>query len=282
MTLPLEITADFSAQNARALAQASRWAYVMKPDIEGVLSDSQAIFFDAGNAYVLAFRGTTDIKDWLTDCKFLLRPALDFEGKIHDGFYDAMMDIQKDVGVLVTGAMMTQPKPLFITGHSLGGALANLFANFLAGHNVNVQAVYTFGQPRVGDRKYAASYNSKLGSRTYRLAYENDLVPHVPLPGLLLRYLQNKNEVMVCDHYQGIPHLQFNRPIEQKLFWDGVMLVRAWRLLGKCQGNPILLPLALIAEVKANHSIENYIAKLNSISTDTATPLEMEAISQPA
>lgn len=270
MTIPviplkLDLTSDFSGRNAAALAQASQWAYQLTPTIEGVLTDSQAILFDAGDAYVLAIQGTRDLRDWITDCKFLLRRNANFPiGKIHDGFGDAWDDIAKDVFQQIQAAMIVQVKPLFICGHSLGGAISIPAADYLSRQNVNVQAVYTYGQPRVGDRAFAASYNSRLGARTFRVVYEFDLVPHLPLPGLLFRYLQNRMEVYLRDHYAGeIPHFVFNRPIGRKLFSDGVMLFRAWRLLRKCAGNPITLPLALIATVKGNHSIENYRNKLN-------------------
>jgi Lipase (class 3) len=263
--LQIDLTSDFTVRNASSLALASQWAYTLTPQIEGVLTDSQGIFFDAGPAYVLAFKGTTDLRDWLTDCKFLLRPVPGFAGKIHDGFADALNDVCKDTLAIVQTAMAVQVKPIFVAGHSLGGALAVLAADWLARENIAIQAVYTFGQPRAGDRAFAAGYNARLGNRTYRLVYEADLVPHVPLPGLLFRYLQNRSEVFLLEHFAGIPRLQFNRPVVQKLFADAVMCYHAWRLLRFCAGNPVAMPFALLTAIKANHAIGNYIAKLNAL-----------------
>jgi triacylglycerol lipase len=64
------------------------------------------------------------------------------------------------------------------TGHSLGGALANLYAIDLvkAGYEVNM---YNFGQPRVGNKAYAA-YASGLLKEQYRHTNYKDIVPHVP------------------------------------------------------------------------------------------------------
>jgi hypothetical protein len=93
-----------------------------------------------------------------------------------------------------------------ITGHSLGGALAVLCAHILQAEGWTVHSVYTFGQPRVGDRAFAAAYNGlkagqasslsfetdrpdacpTLGSQTFRLVNENDIVPR--LPGWVLGY----------------------------------------------------------------------------------------------
>jgi hypothetical protein len=77
-------------------------------------------------------------------------------------------------------------KPILLTGHSLGGALAVLCGFFLIRENFPVHSLYTFGQPRVGNRPFADAYAALLGPRTFRLVNQNDLVPR--LPGWLLGY----------------------------------------------------------------------------------------------
>ncbi|KAL3681621.1 hypothetical protein R1sor_024577 [Riccia sorocarpa] len=75
---------------------------------------------------------------------------------------------------------------LFITGHSLGGALANLYTGLLFFNNEEkltsrLAAVYTFGQPRVGAEDYSEYLISKLNEKRYwRVVYSNDLVPRIP------------------------------------------------------------------------------------------------------
>ena len=66
--------------------------------------------------------------------------------------------------------------PLWITGHSLGGAMATLASVRLASEGYKVRAVYTYGSPRVGDRFFRDSY--RLAN--YRFVNDNDLVPHLP------------------------------------------------------------------------------------------------------
>jgi hypothetical protein len=46
---------------------------------------------------------------------------------------------------------------------------------------IPVQGVYTFGQPRVGNKDFAAAVNEKLGSGIYRFVNDRDIVPRVPL-----------------------------------------------------------------------------------------------------
>lgn len=67
-----------------------------------------------------------------------------------------------------------------ITGHSLGGALAILCAVDFQQSFGNVDLVYTFGQPRVGNDKFAAYYTSIFGSNSFRLINYADTVVHSP------------------------------------------------------------------------------------------------------
>jgi triacylglycerol lipase len=100
----------------------------------------------------------------------------------HAGFYDAIISVSHE---LIDWARLAPrdaqgQKRFVVTGHSLGGALAMLGAKILAGAGFEVQAVYTFGQPRVGDREFARVYDERLGERTFRFVNEEDIVPRVP------------------------------------------------------------------------------------------------------
>ena len=68
---------------------------------------------------------------------------------------------------------------LFLTGHSLGGALAVAAASLLDQKGCNVEGVYTFGMPRAGNPEFRNDYNRRLGERT-RFVHGDDLVPTVP------------------------------------------------------------------------------------------------------
>lgn len=75
---------------------------------------------------------------------------------------------------------------LYVTGHSLGGALAALYAGMLHYNSETelvekLAAVYTFGQPRVGDEGFAKYMRKNLADSCYfRVVYCNDLVPRIP------------------------------------------------------------------------------------------------------
>lgn len=75
-----------------------------------------------------------------------------------------------------------------MTGHSQGAALATLAADRYG----NVQGVYTFGSPRVGDIEFKADFFIN----TYRFVNNNDLVSRLPLAPIYyhvgeLRYIDS-------------------------------------------------------------------------------------------
>lgn len=95
---------------------------------------------------------------------------------LHQGFSEAAGTVQSRVEDAIRrgGA----EKPLFFTGHSLGGALAMISA--LRTGDAKITAVYTFGGARAGDRRFFDSYGANLRSCTYRLVHGKDIVASVP------------------------------------------------------------------------------------------------------
>ena len=208
-THPIEPRAtDLSKNNSLWLAAAANLAYTEKVTIEPVAKewgfdkvefvtsedkedrkfDTQA--FVAANTEVLliAFRGTENIKDWTTNLKF--KPIDGPAGQIHRGFYTAAVRAWDDHIRSLVDRFQTQDQPIWITGHSLGGALAVATAAYLQlDQNINVQGgVYTFGQPRVGNRAFASAFNNVFMNRAFHYVNNNDLVPHVPPIGFVLNY----------------------------------------------------------------------------------------------
>ena len=144
-----------------------------------------------GSPYVvLAFRGTEKkLADWLTDARCV--PVVDGETKVHKGFHEAFTSTSNrqsgTVEAKVREVLSMQkakdangdPLPLFITGHSLGGALA-LLATRIVAPDVN-GACYTFGSPRVANYEYFANVKTPV----FRIVNSSDIVPRVP-PGILM------------------------------------------------------------------------------------------------
>ena len=135
---------------------------------------------DAMDMAVVSFRGTENVQDWMTNLKYSMAPA-DFPqaeggeptGKVHQGFLDAFRSVMGEVDRYLPCA---EGLPVFVTGHSLGGALATLGAAHLSCRGL--VACYTFGAPRVGNN----GFSSSLRTPVYRVVNPGDPVPHVPTP----------------------------------------------------------------------------------------------------
>jgi triacylglycerol lipase len=71
-----------------------------------------------------------------------------------------------------------QGAKFFITGHSLGGAMSIFCTLDMKSNGIDVDGVYNYGQPRLGNQNFA----NFLGAlnETYRVINYGDLVPHVP------------------------------------------------------------------------------------------------------
>lgn len=138
---------------------------------------TQAVLFSFEHFIVLAFRGTeaTSIKDIKSDLD-AKSTQCETGGKIHTGFKEAFERVALDIQ-----AKLNEPeykdKPLFITGHSLGGALATVAAKKLS-HKGGIAACYTFGSPRVGNDKWIAGVKTPM----YRIVNAADCVTMLP-PG---------------------------------------------------------------------------------------------------
>jgi pimeloyl-ACP methyl ester carboxylesterase len=127
----------------------------------------------------LVFRGTetTDYRDILTDVRAkLTRVEIDGDSfEVHDGYRRAFEDARPRLTELLAETSYDQ---LFVTGHSLGGALAILSTRILA-NSVN-GACYTFGAPPVG----AIEVQNQLKTPVYQITNETDVVPRLPNPWL--------------------------------------------------------------------------------------------------
>ena len=85
---------------------------------------------------------------------------------------------------------------LWVTGHSLGGAMASLAATTISklGYmSPDKIKLITFGEPRVGDADYASAVDTLI-PYVYRIIHAHDIVPHVPPRGLY-GYIHHKGEV---------------------------------------------------------------------------------------
>jgi hypothetical protein len=190
---------------------------------------TQAYYVDLETAAVLVFRGSeSQTADWNKNLDTTLVPAI--AGRVHRGFDSALASVwdllptssggdarnstlrqflegRHGTGsTVIDGPDRVDRKRLYITGHSLGGALAMLayvraetdgcergddvadpsdclFHNLPEGWFIPVHAVYTFGAPRIGDPTFGVVAGAPLRGRdriVYRFVNRGDLITDVP------------------------------------------------------------------------------------------------------
>lgn len=176
---------------------------------------AQCYLLENDNHIIVAFRGTEpkEFSDIKADLKFL-KTYHRGEGKVHRGF---MIEVWKLADSLTKHIYQTS-KQVYITGHSLGGAMATLYSTFCRPQRPPI--VYTYGAPRAGNIEYCTKYPNEL----YRVVNNNDMVPTVP-PSLV--GYRHVGEVVYINHYGNVRNLTPWQKFKDK--WRGHMA--AWRKL---------------------------------------------------
>ena len=116
------------------------------------------------------------------------------DAQAHSGLVECLHAFRHDAS-----GCDSHPQKVWITGHSLGGALAVMAAARLIGEGIlapaDIGGVYTFGQPRVGDGRFQRQY--PLGERHFRVVNSNDIVTRLPpesirgLMGVVQAFIDN-------------------------------------------------------------------------------------------
>jgi hypothetical protein len=215
MALALFEDALGDSRNAQALAVASDLAYLAQAeggpayrkdlDLEARLisvGHTQAYVATNDDHVVVAFRGTESpltldgLKDWLlADAANLLimpegRLGTDFVAagvgaRFHQGFLGALVEVWDAVHESVQAEMKKKERPLWLTGHSLGGALAVLAGWMLHRKFVSVHQIYTYGAPMVGNAEATKAIDKEFPDKIYRYVNAPDPVPKLPTLSLL-------------------------------------------------------------------------------------------------
>lgn len=160
--------------------------YDPKSDLQGfvgVLPSTKSIY--------ITFRGSSSVRNWLDDFKVLKTPYVTYPEcncAVHKGFYGATTSLKSQViDIVKILNKKYRYDNIIVTSHSLGAAVGQLIAMELkATTSINSTllsslSIYNFGQPRIGDAKYAAFVNTIIGeNKLWRFTHNTDIVPHVP------------------------------------------------------------------------------------------------------
>jgi len=145
------------------------------------------------NSIILAIRGTQSLLDILDDVCVCFDP---YENmcpgcKVHRGFHERWESAKNQVIGIVEKYKARYPKAkLILTGHSLGGAVIAMAAGELS-FKFSIDAIYTFGQPRVGNKAYSDWLYSRV--KIIRVTHNKDPVPTLPFS--LLGYKHQPLEI---------------------------------------------------------------------------------------
>lgn len=183
--------------------------------------------------YVLAFRGTEpdEISDVLADLKAWPAGAMT-HGLVHTGFKDEVDKLWNDI---VPHHAKHSEKKFYVTGHSLGAAMATLatsrFEEFCT-----VTQLTTFGSPRVGTRKFVKN----IETPHYRFVNNNDIVCRVPLA------------LMGYKHHGTLQYINFYGNVRKMTGWQ--LLKDRWR--GWRSG---------LLDSVGDHSMPNYVTATEKV-----------------
>jgi triacylglycerol lipase len=139
---------------------------------------SQSYVLSNDHDIVIVCRGTepTEFKDIEADLKIRLVMSSSKNGLVHNGFNESVNDLWPEVTGYLTSIYRDQK--IWCTGHSLGAAMATIMADRLDSDPTlpDVEALFTYGSPRVGNRKFVES----ILVTHYRWVNCADIVPRVP------------------------------------------------------------------------------------------------------
>lgn len=169
----------------------------------------------------VVFRGSESAKDWYYDLQIMKHHLRD-KIWVHSGFYKQLHtnNIYQKIADKVSSLLNeNQGYQIYITGHSLGAALATLFG-FLYSHETSNQiTVVSFASPRVGNSGWQNAFEAKENLTHYRISNDRDIVTAFPMykykhVGKNIRLRETQ-----CDFFLTFPYNS----------WYDYSLFRCWR-----------------------------------------------------
>lgn len=159
---------------------------------------------DAAESVLIAYRGAhppdidgipdvaSFLEDWANNFEAKPIHVAEVPGHVHAGFWEGVDRLwTKPFLAEVQRRLQAGPgRPLYITGHSKGGAMAHLAGmRFVQELGIQPEGVISFAGARPGTQDFADAYREwQIPSRRYE--YGDDLVPHLPPSDFFLQHLR--------------------------------------------------------------------------------------------
>lgn len=177
----------------------------------------------------LVFRGTTTANnkaDFITDARIGIERSKSGL-PVHIGFNHTFTSMLPDIRAFILEAKASGS--IHCIGHSLGGAVASLAADWVSRNTPNLTRLYTFGAPRVGTEWFAKSTTDSIGrTNMYRVYHRTDPVPMVALyPFMQAPYLRTAHYIYSTEPLtSGAAHsmAKYNRSVNGKS-WSQLLQV---------------------------------------------------------
>lgn len=141
------------------------------------------IIYHKNNTLNICFRGTKNINDFYLNLNIIPESFLKKEIKVHKGFLYKYLSIRNLV-INKTNEIIKNNniKDIYISGHSSGGAIANIASldlYYLYPH-IRINTI-TFGSPRVANKAFIEEYNKYINN-SIRIVNKYDIIQFLPLP----------------------------------------------------------------------------------------------------
>ena len=229
-------------------------------------NSSQAILVEHEDFFTMAFRGTDELRDWLNNFDLVAQQVLllvegeKLDGYFHKGFWDATDDIweplltkyqqlQQEEREKQKDLKQKKVRPLFLTGHSLGGAIATIAATKLINQDFPFISTYTFGQPRTMTHNTARIINGKVESRFFRFQNNNDMVTRAPA------------RASGYSHVGSFIYISQDKSLHDDIGWW-------YRFLDSVEGVIEAIPIEGLDGVE-DHSMSDYLKAIESWNWDS-------------
>jgi len=175
----------------RLRSRLKTWGLERVDFLRDASTDTHCMVASTSRYVLVSFRGTEQTRglDWFTNVRAAQVGGSPWnKGKVHRGFANALGSILDDLRATVSRHAQVKgvwAKPIWYTGHSLGGAVAVLAAFRMKHEKYPVQGIYTFGQPAVGGPAFIEQVTDELRIPYFRVVNYQDLVPKLPTRDLL-------------------------------------------------------------------------------------------------
>lgn len=212
-------------------------------DYSSTGTQAMIVYSQEKRVAAVVFRGTEvfSLDDWTTNLNIdLVRtnvPVIPSDVELHEGYLDSifatgLVDVFEKNLISLTNDPSMNVDHIYVTGHSMGGALAHIFGSYMAATYSDLKfRVITFGQPAVGNSSFKSWTENTLSNLSvFRFVNRQDAVPRI----LGLRYehaghlfqIQRRKSLLYYNQegggdYAGVPASWYlSTSLLQHTFWS--------------------------------------------------------------